>query len=125
MNLISFALIAGIFTLALTTITRSPRAWRKLKKDRSALFSGAVIVVYALAAITVSGGIIATETDIQVGEKFLAPCAQHLLGTDRLGRDIFTRVVYANKIAFMVGIVSATAAVIIRRDCSLPMDFAL
>ena len=35
---------------------------------------------------------------------FVAPCAEHLFGTDNFGRDILTRVVYATRIDLAIGI---------------------
>lgn len=39
---------------------------------------------------------------IQVAEKFQPPSAQHLMGTDDLGRDIFSRVIEGTRISFRV-----------------------
>ena len=58
-------------------------------------------------------GLIATEVDTRVGEKFMSPNFTAWLGTDRLGRDILSRVIYANKIAFVVGLVTATLSVLL------------
>ncbi|MCL6449934.1 MAG: ABC transporter permease [Acetobacteraceae bacterium] len=46
-------------------------------------------------------------------ERFIAPCREHPLGTDHLGRDVMTRIVYGTRISFLVAVViiSLTAAV--------------
>ena len=72
-----------------------------------------MIGLYAFAALLVTLGLVATDVDTRVGEKFMSPNFSAWLGTDRLGRDILSRVVYANKIAFIVGLVTATLSVLL------------
>ncbi len=44
---------------------------------------------------------------------FVPPCLSHPMGTDNLGRDIFSRVVYGARISLFVGIVSMVCSLII------------
>ena len=37
--------------------------------------------------------------------RFTAPSAQHIFGTDALGRDVFARVIYGARISLQVGII--------------------
>ena len=88
-------------------------AWHRIARDRLALLCFAVIALYAIVATLVATGVIAPDFDARVGEKFMGPGADHWLGTDRQGRDILGRTLYATKIAFSVGFVTAGLAVII------------
>lgn len=45
--------------------------------------------------------------------KFTAPSAQHLLGTDQVGRDLLSRLLYGGQISILVGLVSTTIACMI------------
>lgn len=50
---------------------------------------------------------------IDVSIKELKPSAEHLLGTDRLGRDIFARILYGGRVSIWIGLASACGATII------------
>jgi peptide/nickel transport system permease protein len=45
--------------------------------------------------------------------RYAAPSAQHLLGTDALGRDVFARVIYGARISLQVGIIVVLVSSII------------
>lgn len=85
----------------------------RLRRDRGALLGLAIIAVYATIALLVTSGLLAADVDARVGDGFLEPGPGHWLGTDRLGRDILARVLFSTKIAFSVGLVTATIAVVV------------
>jgi peptide/nickel transport system permease protein len=76
----------------------------------------AAIVVAALAAPIVSSGHPDAPGDI-ITSRFLAPLTYdlqgtfHLLGTDRFGRDVWTRLVYGARISLAVGFFSVLLSV--------------
>ena len=89
--------------------------------DRRGLFGATtllVIVVLALAApaVTTGGGVTAPVPDV-VATRFLAPFSVdvqgsiHPLGTDRLGRDIWTRLVYGARVSLGVGVLAVLISV--------------
>lgn len=45
-----------------------------------------------------------------VGKSLLQPCEKHLVGTDRLGRDVLSRVIYGSRVALMVGFITVAVA---------------
>ena len=61
----------------------------------------AVVIILAIFA-----PLIATHnpTVQDLGLRFLSPSAEHWFGTDGLGRDVFSRVVYGSRISLQVGI---------------------
>ncbi len=68
---------------------------------------GAVLVLAVLVAIFADVIAPHAATDIGVGGKFLGPGGDGtLLGTDQLGRDIFSRLIFGARISMYVGIVS-------------------
>ncbi|MDQ3321366.1 MAG: ABC transporter permease [Acidobacteriota bacterium] len=65
----------------------------------------AVAVIFILTAIFAP--LIATHdvTAINTAMRYAAPSAEHFFGTDALGRDVFSRIVYGARISLQVGII--------------------
>ena len=47
---------------------------------------------------------------IAIEDALSAPCSKHILGTDQLGRDLFTRMLFGARVSLLVGIVSVGIA---------------
>ena len=43
-------------------------------------------------------------TKMEISQKFIKPCAEHILGTDHLGRDIFSRIILGSRISLMTSV---------------------
>ncbi len=88
-------------------------AWRRLLKNRMAVAGGVIVIIIALIALLTP--LIAPyafdETHLADGN--LSPCHQYLLGTDSLGRDLLTRIMYGGRISLMVGLVATLVSIII------------
>lgn len=72
-------------------------------KKNTAFSAGLIISVILLAAMIT--GIFYTPFEpskMNGAEKFMAPCAKHLMGTDNFGRDIFSRVLEGLRTTFLV-----------------------
>lgn len=81
---------------------RSNRSWRKFVRHKPALI-GLGIIVFLILLATFAPAIAPFEYDAQDFSSIrLAPSADHLFGTDKYGRDVFSRVVYGSRIALMV-----------------------
>lgn len=79
-------------------------AWHRLQKNRMALAGFAVLLTFALAALLAPwlSPHSYQEQNLALGP--VAPRAGHWLGTDTLGRDVLTRLLYGGRISLMVGI---------------------
>ena len=83
--------------------------WLKdFARRKPVAFGGGVVLVAAILVAIFAGQIAPYQaTDIGVAGKFLSPGQEGtLLGTDQLGRDIFSRLIYGARISMYVGIVS-------------------
>jgi peptide/nickel transport system permease protein len=77
-------------------------------------FLGAVLVL-ALAATTVFAGYIAPylPDEVHMRDRLQPPTTQYWMGSDLLGRDILSRVIYGGRHSLMIAGASATAAVML------------
>ncbi|MCL6641356.1 MAG: ABC transporter permease, partial [Candidatus Rokubacteria bacterium] len=85
-----------------TTLWRD--AARRLVRNRLAAAGG--VVVLALALVAVFADLLApypyTKTDF--GRLVEGPSADYPLGTDQLGRDLFSRMIYGARVSMLVGL---------------------
>lgn len=89
-------------------------ACRLLKEKKVAVFSAAVILMMFLMALFAPFLTPYSYEEIRDPLNRLAfPSAQHLLGTDELGRDVFTRMLYGARTSLMVGIVPTLLSMIV------------
>ena len=88
-----------------------------LARNPLALTGGLIII--ALFLIALFAPWIATESPIgqNLGSRLLPPSAKNMMGTDELGRDIFSRVIHGSRITLlivtMVAVISAPSGLII------------
>jgi peptide/nickel transport system permease protein len=69
------------------------------------------IVLIGLAAVLAGVLPIASPTDMDVLARRAPPSAQHLLGTDQLGRDELARLIYGARISLTVGLLAPVIGV--------------
>jgi len=79
------------------------------------LFTSGLAIVILFITIAIFAPLIATydPTHIDFDKVFLAPSAEHYFGTDDLGRDVFSRVIYGSRISLFVGFVAVGISLII------------
>ncbi|MFW5741835.1 MAG: ABC transporter permease [Spirochaetota bacterium] len=85
-------------------------------RARSVLMVVALVYIAALAATAIAAPVVAPydPTDQDYDARLLAPGSPgHLLGTDDLGRDVFSRIVWGSRAALLVGLVSVSIALVI------------
>lgn len=86
-------------------------AWKRFGRNKVALVS--LVFIAVLIVVAVLAPLIATHDPIEldVTKTLLTPGAEgHLLGTDPLGRDVFSRLIYGLRTALIVGFVAEFAA---------------
>lgn len=96
------------------------KIWKILKQStRTAKFGLVVVVIWVLVAIFAPLLAPYGINDIDVVQRLAPPCwmengsMEHLLGTDQLGRDVLTRLIYGSRISLIVGIVAGIVGLII------------
>jgi peptide/nickel transport system permease protein len=88
-------------------VVRSGVRWflRLLFKKRSAQIGGAVVALLLFCAIFGPLIVPYDPFDVQTENRLIPPGAAHWFGTDDLGRDLFSRIVYGSRYAVMVGLI--------------------
>lgn len=99
-------------------------AWFRLIRNKAAVVGMVIIVLFALIALFAS--VIAPHNPIKInsGKNFLPPAwvtdfngkdgdSNFLMGTDTLGRDVLSRVLYGARVSMMVGLIPTTIVLII------------
>ena len=88
-------------------------AWRRLKRNKRAMFGLYFFIFLVLVAIFAP--LLAPDGyDLQDLDKaFLQPSLQHPFGTDNLGRDILSRVMYGSRISLQLGVISVAIAFVV------------
>nr|WP_263328668.1 oligopeptide ABC transporter permease [Neobacillus sp. Marseille-Q6967] len=87
-------------------------ARRKFLKNKLAMTSLVFLLIVAILSVLAPYITTADVTRINIGEMGLKPSGDHWLGTDKSGRDVFTRLLYGGRISLLVGI-SCTVFVIL------------
>lgn len=89
-------------------------AWHRLSKNKPALISLAVLVLILFACFVGPFlPFVKNPTTINLANAAADPSAAHWFGTDQLGRDLFSRVLYGGQVSLLVGLVATAVAVII------------
>jgi ABC-type dipeptide/oligopeptide/nickel transport system permease subunit len=89
------------------------RVWRRFRRRKTALIAVAFIVLELLVAIFAP---VIAPYDPYAGDysaTWQLPSSTHWLGTDELGRDVLSRLIYGARISLAVGIISQLVIVLI------------
>lgn len=88
-------------------------AWHRLLKNKLAVFGGSFLI-FELIICLLTPCIAPYGFETQNLELTLAkPSLSHWFGTDSLGRDLFTRILYGGRISMTVGILASLVSVIV------------
>lgn len=79
-------------------------ARKKFVKNKLAMVSLIFLIIVSILSFLAPYITTADVTRINIGEMSLKPSADHWLGTDKSGRDVFTRLLYGGRISLLVGI---------------------
>lgn len=78
----------------------------RLVRDRAARFGIAICLIVGLSALLAPALAPFVPTELHIMDQFTPPGSQYLFGTDDLGRDVLSRVLYAARVSLMTGLFS-------------------
>ena len=99
------------------------RAWRKLRRRRTAMFGLAVVIGFIALALFAAW--LAPQDPIATswGAIRKPPSAAHWFGTDEIGRDVFSRVVWGTQASMLAGVVSVSISLMLGVPIGLAAGF--
>ncbi|HTX52902.1 MAG TPA: ABC transporter permease [Candidatus Baltobacteraceae bacterium] len=80
------------------------RVWRQLRRNRLSLLGSMIVVTLVMIALAAPFLGLANPVKLNIAQRFLAPGAGHWFGTDQLGRDVLSRVVFGARVSLMTSI---------------------
>ena len=88
-------------------------AWHRLRKNRMAVAGGLILILLMLASF-LSPWIAPYAYDQQDLNLYsVGPCAKHWFGTDTLGRDVLSRLLYGGRVSMSVGLAATAVSLVI------------
>lgn len=107
-----------VHSLTDTTAIRTVRGpghalWHRFTRRPAALFGLAIIVLFLLAALfaPLIAPFAPEEADFFRARQ--GPSGDHWLGTDELGRDVFSRLVYGARISLRIGLIAVSIGLVV------------
>ena len=87
--------------------------WKRFKQERAAVAGAGVI--FLLMGVALFGNLVAPYPfDLQnTSESLQAPGRAHWMGTDELGRDLFSRLIYGTRVSMAVSLLTAFSALLL------------
>ena len=100
-----------------------PSFWSRLARDPRAVGGVAVVVLLVLTAV--AAPLVARHDPLQVNllQQLRGPSADHWLGTDVQGRDVWARLVYGARVSLAVGLLSQVIALALGVTAGLVAGF--
>lgn len=87
--------------------------FKRAKKNKAFMIGGTIIFIILIMALFPS--LLAPYDPLakNLEERLLSPSSTHLLGTDDLGRDILSRIIYGAQISFEYGLLAVSISMVI------------
>ena len=87
-------------------------AWLRLRKNRVAVISG-IFILLMFVLCFVAAWFTGDPNEQDLPNKFAPMSSEHLLGTDQMGRDLLSRILFGGQVSLLVGLVATSVAFVI------------
>ncbi len=92
-------------------VSSKSRAWKRLSRSRSAWIGTAIVLVLVLMALAADWVSPYGPQERATIGRHAAPSAEHWLGTDQDGFDVWARIIYGSRLSLAAGVVSMALAI--------------
>lgn len=86
--------------------------WRRFRKNRQALVGLIVLILFVLIAIFADQLAPFGYDDQDASRAMIAPCLEYPFGTDNLGRDVLSRLLYGSRYSLSIGFLAVGISVL-------------
>lgn len=94
-----------------------------LRRNPRMIVGGVIVIAWLLIAIFASVIAPYDPVKVDVANSLLPPGPEHWLGTDDLGRDILSRVIFGSRISLSVGVISVTIGLLVGTSLGLAAGY--
>ena len=81
--------------------------WKRFRRNKTAMFGLVIIVILILISVMAPTLSTHDRDAFNLANKQQAPSSEHWLGTDNIGRDIYTRVLWGGRVSLTVGLMAS------------------
>ena len=86
--------------------------WQRFRRHKMAV--GCLVILSVLILMAILAPLIAPYSPTKPAGKFSQPpSGEHILGTDKIGRDMFSRILYAMRVSLLVGFLATAVSTVI------------
>ena len=101
-----------LFDKVSETSTMGMGVWKRFRRHPGAIFGMIVLVILVVMALAAPLSPYDPEAS-EITARYEPPSATHIMGTDALGRDLFTRVLYGGQVSLTVGVLVVILSILI------------
>ncbi|MEJ7745071.1 MAG: ABC transporter permease [Nocardioidaceae bacterium] len=105
--------VRGVVSLGAGTASAIRKPEGSRLRDIGVLERGGLVLLVLLLLTSLAAPLFVLDPVISVGPAFQAPSSEHLLGTDDVGQDIFSRVMYGLRTSWLSAVAVIASAMVI------------
>ena len=87
--------------------------WRRLRRNKLAMLGLAIVLVLVICAIFADLIAPYDPAAQAIADRLQYPSLKHLLGTDDMGRDILSRIIYGGRVSLLVSVMALAMAMVV------------
>ena len=93
--------------------SQAREVWRRLKRNKLAMVGMVIVIVLVLLAVFADVIAPYSYSEQNIAERLQYPSLKHLLGTDNMGRDIFTRIIYGGRVSLLCSVLAIVLSLVV------------
>ncbi|MFH1962850.1 MAG: ABC transporter permease [bacterium] len=85
---------------------------KRLFCNKMILFGGSIVIIFVVIAVFCPLLSPYDPYQINLYDRLQSPCKAHLCGTDNIGRDVLSRIIYGTRVSLIIGVVATLISMI-------------